>query len=1322
MASKNDDGTGAGSLAGASAERRSYVVHKGHLTRLCASTAALLAGLDTSRPTPATVAEKARRQLDKLESKAEEIVAAEPARLDSYQRDMDAAQLEWDKLAPDVARAVAKVAAVASAGGSGGSAPKAKAVSDLKPFELEMTDSPVKLAQWLQQYRTYHEASNFDDLPVSQQQGYFFKVLHPELAGILREKISGTTPVLGAAGSCESTLKAEFLVPHPLVHRGNDWMQARRGTSESIARWYGRFKQLASEADVRNMSYEDMMILGVVNNVNDKELVNKILNLENVNMGKMERELARYEASQKAVAPVSGGDSLEVAAVAQKTQKPKICFKCGAPFPHPEGRCPHRSSKCGYCKKKGHTEEMCRTKKAGKPPVTEVQHQAEEVAEAAFVDAVSDSVGVRVVALKYAHDSKLVISVPTLLDTGAAKTVIAHRVAKSWAKHFRPATGALRAANGGDIPMCGTVRVTINDGDRSTTCEAWVARGLSREAILGVDEMRALGYVTRKFVDACGCNISMRDELINQYPDVFQDKLMHRAMSGTPMSVELDDLKGLKPLKVLTVRQTPLHMQEMGRQLIADLVGCGILRKVTEPTDWVSPAKFVLKPGGKKVRLVTDYRRLNKYVKRPVHPFPSPTDVIRMLEPGTQVFAKLDAIHGYYQVPLDEKSQLLTTFLLPDGKYCYTGAPMGLSSSGDEFCARTDEAFSGLSFVSKIVDDILVQAPNEEILRSRVVQILDRCQKFGITLSKAKFDVGKRVTFAGHVFTPEGVRPEPAKVDALTKFPPPTNVSELRSFLGMANQFGKFFPELTGLISPLQELLKKEVAYLWTADLQECFERAKKFLTSDRVVRPFIRGASTQLVTDASKLNGLGYILLQRHNEEYRVVQCGSRKLTSCERNYASVELECRGLVWAITECAFYLTGAQFTAVTDHKPLLGLFAKHLTELPNERVRRDMEKVADFRFELEWCPGKDNVIADALSRAPVETEGVFPTTNEVALDSADPALQPLFDAAHSNDYVKLVDLVKEGKQRDPEARPYTDVWDRIEIRTFPQGRLLFVDDRIVVPRGARELVLKLLHKAHAGITKTTLHAKEHFYWPGMNNDVVQTVGRCEACTSLRPKQCEPELYTEDATYPFEKVSSDLFELDGRHYLVVVDRFSGYIFVKELKSLGTKAVTNFLEDLMVMFGRPKSIRTDNGPQYRGDFQAFCAARCIIHETSSPYHPRGNGLAEAAVKSAKFLLKKCHATREVFRDALLALMNMPRSDGFSPAELFLGRSLRTGLPGLSPAQNHLYDVYQERVQRMKAAHDKYKPTARLSGLSLGDSVAVWSPSGKHWSARGC
>jgi Reverse transcriptase (RNA-dependent DNA polymerase). len=142
----------------------------------------------------------------------------------------------------------------------------------------------------------------------------------------------------------------------------------------------------------------------------------------------------------------------------------------------------------------------------------------------------------------------------------------------------------------------------------------------------------------------------------------------------------------------------------MTDKLIDELLTANVITPCGEPTEWTSPAHFVEKSGGKKARLVTDYRTLNKIVRLSfiVHPIFSPPDLIRQIAPDSRWFAKLDAVHGYFQVPLDYESSLLTAFLLPRGKHHYNVAPMGLNASSDEFNRRSNEAVCGLEYLLKI--------------------------------------------------------------------------------------------------------------------------------------------------------------------------------------------------------------------------------------------------------------------------------------------------------------------------------------------------------------------------------------------------------------------------------------------------------------------------------------------------------------------------------------------------------------------------------------------------------------------------------------------
>ena len=155
------------------------------------------------------------------------------------------------------------------------------------------------------------------------------------------------------------------------------------------------------------------------------------------------------------------------------------------------------------------------------------------------------------------------------------------------------------------------------------------------------------------------------------------------------------------PNTISIARLVPLRMQRAANQVISDLLKKQVITKVNKPTPWCAP-----------VCMVTDYTKLNKLVKRPIQTFSSATEIMQSIPEDAKYFAKLDAVHGYFQLALDEDSSYLTTFLIPSGGYRYLRAPMGLSSSSDEWCRYSDLVIESCEFAKKIVDDILIWAPS----------------------------------------------------------------------------------------------------------------------------------------------------------------------------------------------------------------------------------------------------------------------------------------------------------------------------------------------------------------------------------------------------------------------------------------------------------------------------------------------------------------------------------------------------------------------------------------------------------------------------------
>ena len=230
----------------------------------------------------------------------------------------------------------------------------------------------------------------------------------------------------------------------------------------------------------------------------------------------------------------------------------------------------------------------------------------------------------------------------------------------------------------------------------------------------------------------------------------------------------------------------------------------------------------------------------------------------------------------------------------------------------------------------------------------------------------------------------------------------------------------------------------------------------------------------------------------------------------------------------------------------------------------------------------------------------------------------------------------------------------------------------------------------------------------YYWPGMNAAISNMIDNCEDCQLLRPSQHEVSLSYPEVNAPMESVSLDLFSYSGKEYLVMVDRFSYYIWVRLLNSTTTAAVLKVLTTYFVELGYPFTILSDNGPQFRSEFKEYCTINGIVHLTSSPYNPRSNGLAESAVKNAKLLLHKSDNFAD-FQSRLQVWRNTPLAHkSQSPAQLFYGRKQRHKLLPILPTPKLL-----------TPCQNPHK--SLLPPLKVGDSVRVQDPHSNTWSEKG-
>ena len=279
------------------------------------------------------------------------------------------------------------------------------------------------------------------------------------------------------------------------------------------------------------------------------------------------------------------------------------------------------------------------------------------------------------------------------------------------------------------------------------------------------------------------------------------------------------------------------------------------------------------------------------------------------------------------------------------------------------------------------------------------------------------------------------------------------------------------------------------------------------------VIQTFDPNLDTILLTDASRLQGMGFSQIQIKKGNMRLIQCASNSLTPTHQRYMVCKLECIAVQWAIKKSDFYLRELpHFEIWTDHKPLVGVFSKGLNDLDNPTLMRFREKLMFYNFTVKWVPGKTHYIADTLSRAPVfsaaeldEDPRDIEDTIHCLRNSNDPALSIITEAAEDNAYMQAAaEQLQTGKHALPSENSrlheYVSVLSLISISDTREGKLLLMKDRakIVIPMPARSKIITELHRTHSGLNKTYATACQLYYWPHMKNDIEQAIAACSLC--------------------------------------------------------------------------------------------------------------------------------------------------------------------------------------------------------------------------------
>ena len=448
-----------------------------------------------------------------------------------------------------------------------------------------------------------------------------------------------------------------------------------------------------------------------------------------------------------------------------------------------------------------------------------------------------------------------------------------------------------------------------------------------------------------------------------------------------------------RPVSQNYYRHNPLVKEEIEKQT-KEMLQSDIIEPSTSP--WTSPVVMVKKKTGD-YRFAIDYRRLNRVTKPMSFPLPRLEDIFDTVgNTNAQIFTTLDLASGFWQIPLDPETKHKSAFISHQGIYQFKKLPFGLRNSPVVFQLAMTKALQGMNwkFALIYVDDILIFSNNFEEHLGHLSQIFDRLREANLKLkpSKCKFAT-KKVVYLGHVLSKDGVQVDNTKIEAVSKFPVPKSIQDVRSFLGLCNYYRKFVKGFANIASPLNALLKKETKFTWSEICQNAFDKLKEALTTAPVLaypdmrKPFI------VSCDASG-TAIGYVLGQldsKGNEQ--VVAYGGRALREAEKKWCIAERECLALVTAVKQYHTYLACSPFTIYTDHFSL-----KYLEKIKdaNGRLGRWAIELQPYIKNIVYKEGKKNGNADALSRREYpdnniveEEDDIFPGCKVCHIETEDP---------------------------------------------------------------------------------------------------------------------------------------------------------------------------------------------------------------------------------------------------------------------------------------------------------------------------------------------
>ncbi|UYV64813.1 K02A2.6-like, partial [Cordylochernes scorpioides] len=737
-------------------------------------------------------------------------------------------------------------------------------------------------------------------------------------------------------------------------------------------------------------------------------------------------------------------------------------------------------------------------------------------------------------------------------------------------------------------------------------------------------------------------------------------------------------------LKMLTSkpiyrRQYPIpnRLVSKVKTLVDELEEVGIIEGSTSL--WNSPLFPVAKTDGS-VRITMDLRLINEATEFFPFPIPRVEDNLRAFA-GAKVFSTLDLTSGFFQIHILESDRDYFTVSLPWGSYRFTRLPQGAKNSAQVFQWAMNLVLGDLLFkcVCLYIDDVIVYSDSHEQHVADLAAVLERLSKFGL---KAKY--GKSylfrdsVEYLGHVIDRNGIEPMWDNVAALRDLKRPHNIKAVRSLLGTVNYYRRFIPNAGEVLAPLSNLLRKGHRFAWGMAEQSAFETVKGILTSKPLlIHPTI-GIPFILNTDASGI-AVGACLQQEVNGTVRPIAYYSKRLTGPEIRYSTTEKEAYAVVLSLQHFKHLLVGSRVEVHTDHKPIT--YNKG-SDYKNARLSRWAEIIQDFNVTFIYVPGKENTVADFLSRFPCEDDPNLSQDRRVVAAVVRDRRPPLLNS----------NQIWEGLLQEKGWAPVINRLTKLKSGSTERynNREYRLQDKYLVTKNEKGTWVKVMRRL-----------KGDYYWPGMRTQVRKYIRRCESCQlsnqGVAKAASAPHFRPEK---PFEHIALDFIgplETTPRGYssiLTIVDLFTKFpILIPTKDQCANTVVRALLERIITTFGVPKTILSDRGSAFMSCvFKGVCKAMGVGAVNTTAWRPQSNGAAERLNRTVIESLRRCTAGNNW--DTTLPMVafairtTVHASTGFTPAKLVFGHELRLPQPF---QEEELNPICEDSITEMAVFYER-------------------------------